>query len=34
MAQEQGLVTRIRKDGWAQVVTERRDATLTVENLL
>ena len=26
MAQEQGLVASIREDGWAKVVTERRDA--------
>jgi sigma-E factor negative regulatory protein RseC len=26
MAQEQGLVTSIREDGWARVVTDRRDA--------
>jgi len=26
MAQEQSLVAIIREDGWAQVVTERRDA--------
>jgi len=26
MAQEQGLFASIREDGWAQVVTERRDA--------
>ncbi len=26
MAQEQGLFASIREDGWAQVVTDRRDA--------
>ena len=26
MAQEQGLAASIREDGWAKVVTERRDA--------
>jgi hypothetical protein len=25
MTQEQGLVASIREDGWARVVTERRD---------
>ncbi|MBA7638628.1 hypothetical protein ES703_46284 [subsurface metagenome] len=26
MAQEQGFVTSIREDGWAEVVAERKDA--------